>query len=94
MPPWVSVTLSWKPRFLLCSEPCGVRGVDVFFYPSIVLQVWLRTEEYLKDALGSVVADIEDMSINLLGFVGAQVSALFRLLLLERRAGSGRTAAA
>lgn len=36
-------------------------------------QVWMRTEEYLKDALGSVVADIEDMAINLLAFVDAQV---------------------
>lgn len=35
----------------------------------------MRTEEYLKDALGSVVTDIEDMAINLLGFVNAQVSA-------------------
>lgn len=37
-------------------------------------KVWLRTEEYLKDALGSVVADIEDMAINLLTFVNAQVT--------------------
>lgn len=91
-----------SPDFVLFSEPCVVRGVDVFCYPSIpqslnpsiVFQMWLRTEEYLKDALGSVVADIEDMSTNILGFVDAQVSALFRSLLLEGRAGSGRTAAA
>lgn len=36
-------------------------------------QVWLRTEDYLKDALGSVVVDIEDMAVNLLVFVNAQV---------------------
>ncbi|CBJ27349.1 conserved unknown protein [Ectocarpus siliculosus] len=39
-------------------------------------EVWLRTEEYLKDALGSVVADIEDMAINLLTFVNAQAEAV------------------
>lgn len=36
-------------------------------------QVWQRTEEYLKDALSSVVVDIEDMAINLLALVDAQV---------------------
>lgn len=36
-------------------------------------QTFLRTEEYLKDALGSVVADIEDLASNLLTFVDAQV---------------------
>lgn len=41
--------------------------------PPPPLQVWLRTEEYLKDALGSVVTDIEDMAVNLLAFVNAQV---------------------
>ena len=40
-------------------------------------KVWLRTEEYLKDALGSVVTDIEDLAINLLAFVNAQVRRLF-----------------
>eukprot|EP00752_Nemacystus_decipiens_P006021 g5438.t1 len=39
-------------------------------------EVWLRTEEYLKDALGSVVTDIEDMAINLLTFVNAQADAM------------------
>ncbi|CAM9535281.1 unnamed protein product [Ectocarpus sp. 6 AP-2014] len=39
-------------------------------------EVWLRTEEYLKDALGSVVIDIEDMAINLLTFVNAQAEAV------------------
>ncbi|CAN0436898.1 unnamed protein product, partial [Ectocarpus fasciculatus] len=39
-------------------------------------KVWLRTEEYLKDALGSVVTDIEDMAINLLTFVNAQAEAV------------------
>ena len=40
-------------------------------------KVWLRTEEYLKDALGSVVTDIEDVAINLLAFVNAQVRRVF-----------------
>eukprot|EP00904_Undaria_pinnatifida_P004742 jgi/Undpi1/14269/HiC_scaffold_9.g03918.m1 len=39
-------------------------------------EVWLRTEEYLKDALGSVVTDIEDVAINLLAFVNAQANAV------------------
>ncbi|CAB1103400.1 unnamed protein product [Ectocarpus sp. CCAP 1310/34] len=39
-------------------------------------EVWLRTEEYLKDALGSVVTDIEEMAINLLTFVNAQAEAV------------------
>ncbi|CAM9443751.1 unnamed protein product, partial [Laminaria digitata] len=39
-------------------------------------EVWLRTEEYLKDALGSVVTDIEDVAINLLDFVNAQADAV------------------
>ncbi|CAM9308984.1 unnamed protein product, partial [Hapterophycus canaliculatus] len=39
-------------------------------------EVWLRTEEYLKDALGSVVIDIEDMAINLMTFVDAQADAV------------------
>lgn len=42
-------------------------------YAAVPHQVWLRTEEYLKDALGSVVADIEDMAVNLLTFVNEQV---------------------
>lgn len=42
----------------------------------VPVQVWLRTEEYLKDALGSVVIDVEDMAINILMFVDAQVSYL------------------
>lgn len=36
-------------------------------------QTFLRTEEYLKDALESVVADIEGLASNLLTFVDAQV---------------------
>lgn len=39
------------------------------------LKVWLQTEDYLKDALGSVITDIEEMAINLLAFVDAQVNA-------------------
>lgn len=51
----------------LCLEPFRFR------FDCFRRQVWLSTEEYLKDALGSVVTDIEDMAINLLNFVSEQV---------------------
>lgn len=44
-------------------------------------QVWLSTEEYLKDALGSVVTDIGDLAINLLDFVNEQVGGVHFFLL-------------
>lgn len=59
---------------------CGLVSFRNFRLPLLIvsvvlfrIQVWLRTEEYLKDALGSVVIDIEDMAINLMTFVDAQV---------------------
>lgn len=44
-------------------------------------QVWMNTEEYLKDALGSVVTDIGDLAINLLDFVNEQVGGYTSLFL-------------
>lgn len=52
-----------------CSSLLGVVAI-------LYVQVWRRTEEYLKDALGSVVTDVEDMAVNLLVFVSAQVTEL------------------
>lgn len=57
-------------RLMSHRSHCVVRPAP----PHIFHQVWLRTEEYLKDALGSVVTDIEDMAVNLLAFVNAQVN--------------------
>ncbi|CAN0147074.1 unnamed protein product, partial [Discosporangium mesarthrocarpum] len=39
-------------------------------------EVWMQTEEYLKDALGSVAADIEAVALKLTHFIDAQAAAL------------------
>lgn len=72
------VTLSFGPSLTL--------NVHLMLYVRSHDQVWLRTEDYLKDALGSVVSDIKDMAIDLLTFVDAQVRlARCRATIIEER---------